>query len=80
MNEKGEVVGASRLLEGAVRAFIHYAGQTRDIGTLGGDYSQADAINDQGIIVGGSRLKSGVFRAFIAKPGVQEEKVTTLSQ
>ena len=45
----------------------------KDLGTLGGPSSQANAINNLGSIVGTSSLSSGVVHAFIYRAGVMRD-------
>ncbi len=70
INSAGLVVGfSSATLEGiSSRAFIwSKAWGMSDIGTLGGAYAQAFAINDSGLVTGNSQLKgkAGAVHAFI---------------
>lgn len=48
VNERGEVVGTSTGPELITRAVLWRNGQMIDLGTLGGDYSEAVAVNDRG--------------------------------
>ena len=70
INSKGQVVGFSGLkFDGDnSRAFIWTKAMGMvDIGTLGGAYAQAFAINDEGFVTGNSQIKSktGAVHAFI---------------
>lgn len=70
INSSGQVVGFSGpILDGSnSRAFLwSQATGMFDIGTLGGAYAQAFAINDGGFVTGSSQLKSkvGAVHAFI---------------
>ena len=75
INAMGQVVGYSGLQRDSSesKAFL-WSSQTGmiDLGTLGGSYAQAYAINDGGAITGGSQIQSwgpGVItHAFIANP------------
>jgi probable HAF family extracellular repeat protein len=51
-------LGSSLLLDGQRRTFLRENGTMTDIGTLGGNYSGANAINDRGQITGGSNATS----------------------
>jgi probable HAF family extracellular repeat protein len=58
MNEKGDVVGLSTLQGGSIRHAFLWTKQDgmTDLGTLGGDFSTARAINNGGTVVGASLL------------------------
>jgi probable HAF family extracellular repeat protein len=74
INASGQVVGfyGSELDSSASRAFIWSVSTGMlDLGTLGGAYAQAYAINDSGFVTGNSQpaeSKPGVTHAFICRP------------
>ena len=51
--------GVSETATGETHAFLWQAGRMRDLGTLGGGFSDARGINDRGQIVGISETASG---------------------
>src|ERR1051326_2381078 len=55
INTKGVIVGFFQPRPGVSRAFLWKAGRIKDLGTLGGDRSEAIAINDSGTTIGTSR-------------------------
>lgn len=57
INESGQIVGQTQTPQGD-HAFLYSNGSMQDLGTLGGDFSIANAINDSGQIVGYSHLSS----------------------
>jgi probable HAF family extracellular repeat protein len=61
-------VGWSDTASGNQHAFLYKDGQMIDLGTLGGDYSEAWRINGAGQIVGTSRPASH-YQAFLYKDG-----------
>jgi len=82
MNGVQQVVGYSGLQRDSVesRAFIWTATTGMiDIGTLGGSYAQAMAINDAGFVTGtagmNSWVKSGATHAFICQPRSAEDSM-----
>jgi probable HAF family extracellular repeat protein len=70
VNNKGHVVGMAYNIEGSARAFLYKDAQMREIGTLGGDFSDAYSLNDKGDIVGVSTLSGGAQRAYLYRAGV----------
>ena len=78
INERGQVVGRSDTkrvtVSHAVRVTVSHAffweqGKMRDLGTLGGGWSQAYAINDRGQIAGTADTKSGAEHVFLWQHG-----------
>lgn len=68
INNSGEVVGYMQTNTGDDHAFLYSKGVMSDLGTLGGTFSRARAINDKGQVVGqfGS---GGYWKAFLYKDG-----------
>ncbi|MEV0827309.1 hypothetical protein [Nonomuraea rubra] len=72
VNKAGQVAGTHRRTEGVGlpaeklthRAFLWKDGTVKDLGTLGGDWSQARGLNERGQVVGESALsENGVLQA-----------------
>jgi len=66
-------VGFSTILSGAERAVRWQNGVKKNLGTLGGQNSEATAINNGGVIVGWSDTKSGDTHAFVYQNGVMTD-------
>ena len=69
INDKGEVVGFSRVSSGQAHAFLYKNGIMYDLGTLGGIDSRANAINNRGDIVGQFTNADGSVHAFLYRDG-----------
>lgn len=69
INNKDVIVGAVSYGLGG-RAYQYSNGVLRDLGTLGGPYSTANAINDRGVIVGTSYIDYSYTRGFVYENGV----------
>lgn len=66
LNDQGQVAGYFFESETVQRAFTWRDGVAVDLGTLGGSFSLARALNNSGVIAGFSSLRSeSVFRAFV---------------
>ena len=57
INERGQIVGASRTKSGWPHAFLWQDGRMTDLVGLGGESHEANAINERGQIVGCSQTK-----------------------
>jgi probable HAF family extracellular repeat protein len=75
INARGDAVGDCELLESLVgsHAALWKAGTFTDLGTLGGNYSFAHAINNRGQVVGTSTTATGVERAFLWENGTMTQ-------
>jgi probable HAF family extracellular repeat protein len=75
INDKGELAAA--LLdesEHAVRAAVLAGGRKRNLGTLGGSFSNARGMNNRGEVVGGSLMPGDeIFHAFIFTQGLMRD-------
>ena len=68
INPTGQIVGASSTANCGSHAFLYKNGRIKDLGTLGGDYSIANAISTNGLITGASSTAASSFRrAFLYK-------------
>jgi len=68
INDAGDVVGAR-----SGQAFVYRDGVAANLGTLGGSYSAALAINNLGVIVGESSTGAGLTHAFRFENGVMTD-------
>lgn len=76
VNDRGDVVGIAAAGDPAntpQRAFLYSAGQSRALGTLGGAWSAAAAINNAGQIIGTSANAAGQSRAFLYQDGIMTD-------
>lgn len=75
INESGQVVGwtGEWAFDTNHHAFLYSGGVPIDLGTLGGTWSEAYAINNNGQIVGNSRIASGATRPFIYNGGTMTD-------
>ncbi len=64
INDRGDIVGRSR----GNLAFIYRNGVFQELGTLGGSFSSAYALNEAGAVVGYASAADGSSHAFIYKP------------
>jgi probable HAF family extracellular repeat protein len=68
INASGQIVGRLGDGQGNVHAYLWQNGAKTDLGTLGGVYSEAFAVNDVGQVVGMSYTSAGALRAFLLTP------------
>jgi probable HAF family extracellular repeat protein len=72
INSAEQTTGLTSLAPGSAQAFLHAAGNTLLLGTLGGNQSWGNAINNQGWVVGGSTLSGPdpyAYHAFLYRDG-----------
>ena len=71
-NAQGQVAWTAPVAAGA-HAMLWDSGTVVDLGTLGGPYSFARALNDRGEVVGAGRTTEGVDHAFFWSNGVMRD-------
>jgi probable HAF family extracellular repeat protein len=71
VNNGGDVVGEAYLApgQGPIHGFLYTNGTLRDLGTLGGTTSSAQAINNSGQITGTAQTGNGDYHAFLFANG-----------
>jgi probable HAF family extracellular repeat protein len=69
INAAGQVAGSSMARPGQQRAVLWTDGVTKNLGTLGGSFSEAKDVNAKGTVVGISATANGQHRAFIYRNG-----------
>lgn len=69
INASGAVAFSAGTPDALEHPFTWRAGVARDLGTLGGNYAYAQAINDRGDVIGGSAIDADHAGAFIWSEG-----------
>src|SRR5262249_38479327 len=64
---------ASTLPGAPAYAFLHRAGSTINLGTLGGDRSESHGISDAGQVVGDAQTSAGISHAFLYQDSVMQD-------
>jgi probable HAF family extracellular repeat protein len=79
LNDEGVAVGFSHSSSGDLHAIRFVNDQTEDLGTLGGTYSEAAAINSHGHIAGSSTVSpdSEELHLFVYRDGIMTDLGTT---
>jgi probable HAF family extracellular repeat protein len=80
INDAGKIVGSSTTTDGAMHAFVYHNGTMTDIGTLGGDDAEPNAISNADDIVGFSLpAGSAATHAFLYRGGSMRDLGTLRS-
>ena len=80
INSAGQLVGVSYVSSGlGAYPFLYANGQMINLGTLGGTYGSAAAINNIGQVTGGSKTSSGALQAFLYSHGQMTSLSTSFS-
>jgi probable HAF family extracellular repeat protein len=82
IDNKDQVVGVISIPSasaplGDPRAFL-YDGSIQNLGTLGGNFSEADGINERGKIVGHSQISGANYAAFLYESGTMTDLNTVV--
>lgn len=73
INNRGDVVGDYTIEGKGDHAFLYRAGELTDLGTLGGSFSAANAVNDADAVVGYGTTAGGQYHAFLYDEGVMTD-------
>jgi probable HAF family extracellular repeat protein len=65
MNAAGQVAAVLEDDDGNQRGVLYDKGKLIELGSLGGKFSDAKAINDNGLIIGSARKEDSTWRAFL---------------
>lgn len=78
INNSGQVVGDFQASNSQLHAFVYSAGTFQDLGTFGGAYANASAINQSGVITGNATLASNpnVIAAYVYQNGQAQALLT----
>jgi probable HAF family extracellular repeat protein len=72
INERGTIVGSVTAGSDS-RAFAASGGTVRDLGTFGGAFSVARAVNERGDVVGEAQTAAGSIHAFLYRDGAMTD-------
>lgn len=72
INNAGQIAGSIYLNELGAHAAVYAGGAITDLGTFGGMFSEAVAINEAGVVVGNAGLPAGPWSAFIYGNGATQ--------
>jgi chitinase len=73
INLRGQIVGTCRPSSDPEQAFLYTGGAMTALGTLGGSYSLANAINQVGDVAGDAQTAGGLQHAYLWRAGVMTD-------